>query len=88
MSDFFFTVAFNAALVIIGATWVHRTRQSGKGSASICANIHIYPSRAVETLYKLDTGNRMVDRCRYYLEELMFALRLKRKASSRADTNA
>ncbi|EYE90663.1 putative C6 transcription factor [Aspergillus ruber CBS 135680] len=68
---------FNAALVIIGATWVHRTRQSGKGSASICANIHIYPSRAVETLYKLDTGNRMVDRCRYYLEELMFALRLK-----------
>lgn len=30
----------------------------------------------------------MVDRCRYYLEELMFALRLQRKASSRTDANA
>lgn len=88
MSDSFFTTAFNAALVIIGATWVHRTRQSGKGSASTCANIHIYPSRAVATLYKLDTGNRMVDRCRYYLEELIVALRLQRKASSRTDANA
>ncbi|KAL2817023.1 fungal-specific transcription factor domain-containing protein [Aspergillus cavernicola] len=68
---------FNAALVIIGATWVLRARQSAKDSANACVNIHIYPGRAVATLYKLNTGNRMVDRCRYYLEELISALRLQ-----------
>jgi hypothetical protein len=28
-----------------------------------------YPSRAVAALSKLDEGNRLVDRCRYYLEQ-------------------
>ncbi|KAL4807917.1 fungal-specific transcription factor domain-containing protein [Aspergillus unguis] len=64
---------FNAALVIIGATWVHRT---SKPAAHAIANIEIYPGRAVDTLSKLDRGNRMVDRCRYYLEQLISALRL------------
>lgn len=36
----------------------------------------IYPGRAVATLHKLNRGNRMVDRCRYYLEELISVLHL------------
>ena len=28
-----------------------------------------YPSRAVAALSRLDEGNRLVDRCRYYLEQ-------------------
>ncbi|GFF96416.1 transcriptional activator protein acu-15 [Aspergillus udagawae] len=69
---------FNAALVIIGATWVQRTRQSAQDSpVHQPANIQLYPGRAVATLYRLDTGNRMVDRCRYYLEQLISALRLQ-----------
>ncbi|EED18875.1 C6 transcription factor, putative [Talaromyces stipitatus ATCC 10500] len=73
---------FNAALVIIGATWVHRTRPSAINWDKAYTNIHIYPSRAVTSLYKLNR-NRMVDRCRSYLEQLMSALCLQqRKASS------
>ncbi|RHZ58559.1 hypothetical protein CDV55_105521 [Aspergillus turcosus] len=69
---------FNAALVIIGATWVHRARQSAQGSpVHQPANIQLYPAQAVATLYRLDTGNRMVDRCRYYLEQLISVLRLQ-----------
>ncbi|GIJ92143.1 hypothetical protein Asppvi_011119 [Aspergillus pseudoviridinutans] len=71
---------FNAALVIIGATWVQRTRQSAQDSpVHQPANIQLYPGHAVATLCRLDTGNRMVDRCRYYLEQLISVLRLQRK---------
>ncbi|KAF7128505.1 hypothetical protein CNMCM5793_003293 [Aspergillus hiratsukae] len=69
---------FNAALVIIGATWVQRARQSAQDSpVHQPANIQLYPGHAVATLYRLDTGNRMVDRCRYYLEQLISVLRLQ-----------
>ncbi|KAH1976469.1 hypothetical protein KXW88_008978 [Aspergillus fumigatus] len=69
---------FNAALVIIGATWVQRARQSAHDSpVHQSTNIQPYPSRAVATLYRLDTGNRMVDRCRYYLEQLISVLHLQ-----------
>ncbi|KAJ5981588.1 hypothetical protein N7522_013572 [Penicillium canescens] len=72
---------FNAALVIIGVTWVQRTRQSARDSPVLqTLDILIYPDRAVATLHQLDTGNRMVDRCRYYLEQLISVLRLQRKA--------
>lgn len=75
--------AFNAALVIIGATWVQRARQSAHDSpVHQSTNIQPYPSRAVATLYRLDTGNRMVDRCRYYLEQLISVLHLQRKGSN------
>lgn len=33
-----------------------------------------YPSRAVTTLSKLDDGNRLIDRCRAYLERFNEAL--------------
>ncbi|EED16269.1 conserved hypothetical protein [Talaromyces stipitatus ATCC 10500] len=67
---------FNAALVIIGATWVHRTRRSAINWDEVYTNIDIYPGRAVTSLYKLNR-NRMVDRCRSYLEQLMSALCLQ-----------
>ncbi|KAJ6090666.1 hypothetical protein N7499_003380 [Penicillium canescens] len=69
---------FNAALVIIGVSWVQCTRQSARDSPVLqTLDILIYPDRAVATLHRLDTGNRMVDRCRYYLEQLISVLRLQ-----------
>ncbi|KAF7627707.1 C6 transcription factor [Aspergillus flavus] len=74
---------FNAALVIIGATWVQRTRQSVRDFPSHqLANIELYPGRAVATLRQLDMGNRMVDRCRYYLEQLISILHLEPEDST------
>ncbi|KDE76742.1 hypothetical protein AO1008_02866 [Aspergillus oryzae 100-8] len=76
-------IAFNAALVIIGATWVQRTRQSVRDFPSHqLANIELYPGRAVATLRQLDMGNRMVDRCRYYLEQLISILHLEPENST------
>ncbi|GIK05786.1 hypothetical protein Aspvir_009899 [Aspergillus viridinutans] len=55
---------FNAALVIIGATWVQRARQSAQASpVHQPANMQLYPGRAVATLY--------------YLEQLISVLRLQ-----------
>jgi hypothetical protein len=72
-------IAFNAALVIIGATWVQRARQSAPDfPMHQTADIRLYPGRAVATLRLLDMGNRMVDRCKYYLEQLISVLRLQR----------
>jgi hypothetical protein len=69
---------FNAALVIIGATWVQRARQSAPDfPMHQTADIRLYPGRAVATLRLLDMGNRMVDRCKYYLEQLISVLRLQ-----------
>ncbi|RAQ46927.1 C6 transcription factor [Aspergillus flavus] len=76
-------IAFNAALVIIGATWVQRTRQPVRDFPSHqLANIELYPGRAVATLRQLDMGNRMVDRCRYYLEQLISILHLEPEDST------
>lgn len=72
--------AFNAALVTIGANWVQRATQAAQDSpVHQPSNIQLYSGRAVATLYRLDTGNRMVDRRRYYLEEFISVLRLQRK---------
>lgn len=57
-------------MVLIGAAWIYRdsslstfpmTAQTKKAAQ--------YPSRAVTALSKLDDGNRLIDRCRYYLEQ-------------------
>ncbi|GMF70106.1 unnamed protein product [Aspergillus oryzae] len=55
-------IAFNAALVIIGATWVQRTRQSVRDFPSHqLANIELYPGRAVATLRQLDMAENSTD---------------------------
>ncbi|KAJ5673980.1 hypothetical protein N7462_009419 [Penicillium macrosclerotiorum] len=61
---------FNAALVVIGAIWVNRDASLSDGPMPAHAiESQQYPSRAVTALSKLDDGNRMIDRCRYYLEQ-------------------
>ncbi|KAL4737926.1 C6 transcription factor [Aspergillus similis] len=68
---------FNAALVIIGTMWVRENTNTSKDPANAYGNIHVYPGRAVATLQRLSIGNRMVDRCKYYLEQLITTLHLQ-----------
>ncbi|RAH79178.1 C6 transcription factor [Aspergillus japonicus CBS 114.51] len=69
---------FNAALVITGAIWIQRARESAHTfqmyRLAHIEDLELYPARAVAILRHLDTGNRMVDRCRYYLEQLISIL--------------
>ncbi|KAJ5133966.1 uncharacterized protein N7443_004411 [Penicillium atrosanguineum] len=61
---------FNAALVIIGAVCIYRdTSLSTSPMTAQAKKAGQYPSRAVTSLSKLDDGNRLIDRCRYYLEQ-------------------
>lgn len=63
-------LAFNAAVVLIGAVWVYRDTSLCSASMTAQAKkVQQYPSRAVMALSKLDDGNRLIDRCRYYLEQ-------------------
>ncbi|KAB8256860.1 fungal-specific transcription factor domain-containing protein, partial [Aspergillus pseudonomiae] len=63
---------FNAALVILGILIVCREgSMSGQLASGVVDKIRKYPFHAVAALLKLDTGNRMVDRCRLYLERLI-----------------
>ncbi|KKA22979.1 Uncharacterized protein T310_2993 [Rasamsonia emersonii CBS 393.64] len=70
---------FNAALVILGALWVCRGDDSDEASVppdmdKLVEKASGYPQRAVAALLNLDSGNKMVDRCRYYLEHFNNAL--------------
>ncbi|KAL1970560.1 hypothetical protein VTN77DRAFT_4204 [Rasamsonia byssochlamydoides] len=66
---------FNAALVVLGSLWICRDGDPGSSStASLVDQAKVYPSRAVDALLNLDNGNKMVDRCRYYLENFNNAL--------------
>jgi hypothetical protein len=68
LTDYF--LAFNAALVIIGAVWVYRDESLSTTSMTAQAKeAEKYPGLAAEALSKLDDGNRLVDRCRHYLEQ-------------------
>lgn len=72
-------LAFNAALVILGALWVCRGDDSDEASVppdmdKLVEKASGYPQRAVAALLNLDSGNKMVDRCRYYLEHFNNAL--------------
>lgn len=68
MTDYF--LAFNAALAIIGAVWVYRDESlSTTSMATQAKEAEKYPGLAAEALSKLDDGNRLVDRCRYYLQQ-------------------
>ncbi|KAL3446130.1 fungal-specific transcription factor domain-containing protein [Aspergillus insuetus] len=65
-------LAFNAALVILGILIVYR--EGGLAPqfvGAVADKIRIYPFRAAAALSKLDSGNRMVARCRVYLERLI-----------------
>ncbi|KAJ5655508.1 hypothetical protein N7507_007458 [Penicillium longicatenatum] len=60
---------FNAALVILGAIWVYRdTNVTGSTMLNEARELKEYPSRAITALSKLDKGNRLIDRCRSFLE--------------------
>jgi hypothetical protein len=62
--------AFNAAVVLIGAVWVYRDTSLCSASMTAQAKkVQQYPARAVMALSKLDDGNRLIDRCRYSLEQ-------------------
>jgi hypothetical protein len=63
-------LAFNAAVVLIGAVWVYRDTALCNASMTAQAKkVQQYPARAVTALSKLDDGNRLIDRCRYSLEQ-------------------
>jgi hypothetical protein len=63
-------IAFNAAVVLIGAAWVYKDTSLCNASVTAQAKkIQQYPARAVMALSKLDDGNRLIDRCRYSLEQ-------------------
>lgn len=63
-------IAFNAAVVLIGAVWVYRDTTLCNASMTAQAKkVQQYPTRAVTALSKLDDGNRLIDRCRYSLEQ-------------------
>ncbi|KAH8700315.1 C6 transcription factor [Talaromyces proteolyticus] len=62
---------FHSALILRGTLWVCRDGDlAAKPLSCGIEQLVLYPSRAVQALYKLDSGNRIVDRCRYYLERL------------------
>ncbi|CAI7569790.1 unnamed protein product [Penicillium palitans] len=61
---------FNAALVLIGVVWVYRdTSLTSSPMTDQASKARQYPDRAVAALSRLDEGNRLIDRCRYYLEQ-------------------
>ncbi|OQE36175.1 hypothetical protein PENCOP_c012G02469 [Penicillium coprophilum] len=61
---------FNAALVLIGVGWVYRdTTLTSSTMTDQASKAGQYPGRAVAALSRLDDGNRLIDRCRYYLEQ-------------------
>ncbi|KAJ5653397.1 hypothetical protein N7490_000400 [Penicillium lividum] len=63
---------FNAALVILGTVLVYRdTSLTGCSMAAEAREAREYPSRAVAALSKLDHSNRLIDRCRCYLEHFI-----------------
>lgn len=43
----------------------------GQFVRAVADKIRVYPFRAAAALSKLDSGNRMVIRCRVYLEKLI-----------------
>lgn len=62
-------IAFHSALILLGTIQICKSRGSAVKLPSYdIVRLTPYPSRAVQILYRLDSGNRMVDRCRYYLE--------------------
>ncbi|RHZ43500.1 putative C6 transcription factor [Aspergillus thermomutatus] len=66
---------FNAALVIFGTIRVCRDEsRTGASMPILVDRAKSYPSRATAALLKLDTGNRMVDRCRLFLERFNSSL--------------
>ncbi|KAJ5446850.1 Transcription factor [Penicillium cf. griseofulvum] len=66
---------FNAALVLTGVYWVYRdTSLTSSPMTDQASKARQYPGRAVAALSRLDEGNRLVDRCRYYLEQFSKAL--------------
>ncbi|KUM58158.1 hypothetical protein ACN42_g9007 [Penicillium freii] len=66
---------FHSALVLLGTIWVGKNYQPATISLSYdIENLVAYPGRAIAILYKLDCGNRIVDRCRFYLEQFHGAL--------------
>ncbi|KAL3483108.1 fungal-specific transcription factor domain-containing protein [Aspergillus germanicus] len=63
---------FNAALVILGILIICREGvMAGQIVGAVADKIREYPFRAAAALSKLDSGNRMVIRCRVYLERLI-----------------
>jgi hypothetical protein len=55
---------------MIGAVWVYRDASLSTAPTTAQAQrAQQYPARAVNALSKLDDGNRLIDRCRYYLEQ-------------------
>ncbi|KAJ5954862.1 C6 transcription factor [Penicillium viridicatum] len=66
---------FHSALVLLGTIWVGKNCQRATISLSYdIENLVAYPARAISILYKLDCGNRIVNRCRFYLEQFHGAL--------------
>lgn len=66
---------FNAALVIFASSLI--CREAGPISPSLfysTAELQVYSGKAVEALRLLDQGNRMVEKCCAYLEQLVNVL--------------
>ncbi|KAL4896204.1 fungal-specific transcription factor domain-containing protein [Aspergillus ambiguus] len=69
---------FNSALVILSTLWVSREENiTGKPMDSLVNKSRPYPCRAITALLKLDSGNRMIDRCRVYLEQFTNTLNIQ-----------
>ncbi|KAJ5557488.1 C6 transcription factor [Penicillium frequentans] len=72
---------FHSACVLLGMIWVVRDGSPAKILLSYDIDkLNIYPKQAVAALYKLDCGNHIVDRCRYYLEQFNDAVNLRGEA--------
>ncbi|KAF9887006.1 hypothetical protein FE257_010622 [Aspergillus nanangensis] len=77
---------FNSALVILGILWVCREESiTGKSMEDLVSRAKAYPYRAIAALWKLDNGNRMVDRCRLYLEQFTRTLNTQNESSVASD---
>ncbi|KAG2414300.1 hypothetical protein HFD88_003491 [Aspergillus terreus] len=78
---------FNSALVILGILWVSREESiTGKTMESLEHKSRPYPYRAIAALLKLDSGNRMIDRCRIYLERFINTLNVQSQGYMSADS--
>jgi hypothetical protein len=62
-------------VVLLGAIWVSKNGRPATAPVYFdIAKLNAYPGLAISTLRKLDYGNRIVDRCRYFLEQFNNAL--------------
>lgn len=70
-------IAFNAALVIFASLMIISASKETLNNTSVGVKVNhsrIYIENAIEALRRLDSGNRVIERCVEYLAQLSLIL--------------